>query len=175
MHCDGPKSPISSAHQLFAIRRRALRRRGFTLVELLVVIAIIGILVALLMPAVQSAREAARQAQCVNHLKQMGLALHNYHGTWRSFPIGAMHSVTAGTARRNDLGQSFLVALLPGVEQGNLFAQIDENAPGGSATWTTRVTQMDNCSTDFVCPSTSARRRQWMNSQETSKLPPAEF
>ncbi len=144
MHRDGSNSVISSDHRSNSIRCRSLgnkssatRRRGFTLVELLVVIAIIGILVALLMPAVQSAREAARRAQCVNHLKQIGLALHNYHDPWRSFPIGAMHSVTAGTARRNDLGQSFLVALLPGVEQGNLYAQIDENAPGG-------VGNMDN-------------------------------
>ena len=73
-------SPMSSL--------RAKPRRGFTLIELLVVIAIIAVLIALLLPAVQAAREAARRAQCVNNLKQLGLALHNYHSTQNAFPLG---------------------------------------------------------------------------------------
>ena len=95
-------------------------RRGFTLVELLVVVAIIGILVALLLPAIQAAREAARRSQCTNNLKQIGIAIQNYHDTHGEFPSGAMHFVAAGD--RQEWGWPALI--LPFMEQTPLYEQL---------------------------------------------------
>jgi prepilin-type N-terminal cleavage/methylation domain-containing protein len=102
-------------------------RRGFTLVELLVVIAIIGVLVALLLPAVQAAREAARRMQCSNNLKQIALGLQNYHDTYLSLPYGARARYVNNTPANNmgAVGPSFYVGLLPFCEQKNLFDRID--------------------------------------------------
>jgi prepilin-type N-terminal cleavage/methylation domain-containing protein len=101
-------------------RSRTHRKAGFTLVELLVVIAIIGILVALLLPAVQSAREAARRAQCTNHLKQIGVALHNYHDTFGSLPAGVIHFQRNG----NQQEWGWAALLLPFLEQQPLHDQL---------------------------------------------------
>ena len=97
---------------------------GFTLVELLVVIAIIGILVALLLPAIQAAREAARRTQCTNHLKQIALALHNYHDVNRFFPPGAIPRHQGNALYRQ---ASWLVRILPYLEQGAAYDQITFN------------------------------------------------
>ena len=107
------------------------RLRGFTLIELLVVIAIIAILIALLLPAVQQAREAARRTQCKNNLKQLGLAMHNYHDTARQFPMGRVRCIV--DARCSDPGNwntsniAWTAYLLPHFDQGPLYQSIDFN------------------------------------------------
>jgi prepilin-type N-terminal cleavage/methylation domain-containing protein len=134
-------------------------RRAFTLIELLVVIAIIAILIALLLPAVQQAREAARRTQCKNNLKQIGLAFHNYHDTFNSFPFGWM------------VGQDFnasvwSVMLLPYLDQGPLYNQWDSSVPawnqaaafgkGPQASIDGNLAAIRTPLTVFMCPSTSA-------------------
>jgi prepilin-type N-terminal cleavage/methylation domain-containing protein/prepilin-type processing-associated H-X9-DG protein len=101
---------------------RVRRTRGFTLVELLVVIAIIGILIALLLPAVQAAREAARRMQCTNNLKQLGLGCHNYESSFKMFPISITYNrITGSPAEVN--GKGWIVSVLPYIEQQALYNQ----------------------------------------------------
>jgi len=97
------------------------KRRAFTLVELLVVIAIIGILIALLLPAVQAAREAARRSQCTNNLKQAGLAMHNYHSSTKALPARKSYSLSTRA--------SGWIALLPYLEQSALYQQFQAMTP----------------------------------------------
>ena len=123
--------------------------RAFTLIELLVVIAIIGVLVGLLLPAVQAAREAARRAQCVNNLKQVGLALHNYEGIHQTLPPGY---VSAFDAVGTDLGPGWgwAAMILPQLEQGNTYQAVNFSvAIEAPANLTARLAKVAG----FLCPS----------------------
>jgi len=121
---------------------------GFTLVELLVVIAIIGVLVALLLPAIQAAREAARRAQCANHLKQIGLAIQNYHSARNKFPPASLRD--SSKSIMNDPRISYLGHLLPYMEQQPLYDLIDWNS-GWEANIHTPIRQA--FIEGFLCPS----------------------
>ncbi len=112
------------------MRRYRPPYKGFTLVELLVVIAIIGILVALLLPAIQSARQAARRAQCSNNMRQIGLALHNYHDIHHQFPPGGVNYRGRGqNPRSTSWTASVMLQLLPQMEQQALFDRYDFSNP----------------------------------------------
>ncbi len=115
------------------IVNRRRRGRGFTLIELLVVIAIIAVLIALLLPAVQQAREAARRTQCKNNLKQLGLALHNYHDVHRAFPMNTYWGFWDGTAHR-PYHHTWLTGTLPFIEQSGLYNSIDFRLPAWNGT-----------------------------------------
>ena len=135
--------------------RGLISRRGFTLIELLVVIAIIAVLIALLLPAVQQAREAARRTQCKNNLKQIGLAMHNYHDTYNGFPMANM---TTGSH-----GPTGWIGTLPFLEQGPLYDQI--SALGFAQTYWMGSTAAGSVAlgdvldgvlvSAFICPSSS--------------------
>ncbi|PQO45816.1 DUF1559 domain-containing protein [Blastopirellula marina] len=135
------------------------RSAGFTLVELLVVIAIIGVLIGLLLPAVQQAREAARRMQCTNNLKQIGLALHNYHGTYNSLSSGNQGIVNAAGTKYYGHGWTWHSNILSYLEQGPLFDAIQGsdgwgNELGGTSSGKALLVQTTVVNV-FWCPSQS--------------------
>ena len=134
--------------------RCALNRRAFTLVELLVVIAIIGILIGMLLPAVQSVREAARRTVCLNNLKQIGLALQNYHSAHDAFPVGG--TGWRGPWSPDETQIAWSAFLLPYLEQGNVFQQIEFSEAFDSPA---NAAAADEILDVFICPS-SLRGRQ---------------
>ena len=150
------------------------QRKAFTLVELLVVIAIIGILIALLLPAVQAAREAARRSQCTNNLKQLGIAMHNFHDTFKEFPCTACQTSLRepgyvglpqdGWGNGRDRW-SYLTVLLPFFEQGAMHDKLMADHVGITRPWDTNMNRNSNFPTDtpndltltrmttIICPS----------------------
>jgi prepilin-type N-terminal cleavage/methylation domain-containing protein/prepilin-type processing-associated H-X9-DG protein len=131
-------------------------RRAFTLIELLVVIAIIGVLIALLLPAVQAAREAARRIHCVSNLKQIGIALHGYHDAHSTFPAGGWIAVPTQPATRN-MNMGWSAAVLPWLEQRPLYDGLNLNFPYNDPSNSTgghTVLQI------YLCPS-EPRKTYW--------------
>ena len=137
------------------------RRRAFTLIELLVVIAIIAVLIALLLPAVQTAREAARRAQCTNNLKQIGLALHNYHAAIGAFPPATCQMILKDVRQFDGPGWGWASFLLNQMEQTPVYNSINfvmgiefpANSTA-SANSTARLTVLGT----FLCPSDAQRQ-----------------
>jgi prepilin-type N-terminal cleavage/methylation domain-containing protein len=154
---------------------RRVGRRAFTLVELLVVIAIIGILVALLLPAVQAAREAARRTQCLNNMKQLGVGIHNYLDTNKVFPPASTRDIDAGSGNLADPRFSPHVRLLPFIEQQQLHDTIQDNFGWECNEHTPLRTAFIE---QFICPSKENRETayyyedcDWIQQNQTIEHP----
>ncbi len=135
-----------------------MKKRGFTLVELLVVIAIIGILIALLLPAVQAAREAARRMSCTNNLKQIGIALHNYHDVHSEMPPGWIMQVTNGWEPTGGPQWGWAALILPFIEQGGLYdsCRVTTLTLGQAVNDPDILPYVQQNIEAYVCPSTEA-------------------
>jgi len=173
---------------LFFFRSQAVnehRRRGFTLIELLVVIAIIAVLIALLLPAVQAAREAARRSQCTNNLKQIGLAMHNYHSTLDKFPIGMSKNpfsnacFTAGDPMdyRGWAGWSAQALLLGQMEQQAVYNACNfawnptQDSCGTTIASKSNTTAVNTILAPFLCPSDPFSGTSRINNYQASRGP----
>ena len=142
------------------VRRRATVRHAFTLVELLVVIAIIGILIALLLPAVQAAREAARRSQCVNNIKQLGIGLQNFHDVNKQLPTTMNQPIFKNPSNpgnpwtnSNWSRWSWTAAILPYIEQQPRYNDFIDNYLGKTVPWNTSCPFNTNKIPNFICPS----------------------
>jgi prepilin-type N-terminal cleavage/methylation domain-containing protein/prepilin-type processing-associated H-X9-DG protein len=136
--------------------RRNRTRLGFTLIELLVVIAIIAVLIGLLLPAVQKVREAAGRAKCQNNLKQIALALHNFHDTHQAFPPGYVSGVSS-SGTDSGPGWGWAAMILPQMEQAALYASLHLDQPIGASANIARLTPVPS----YVCPSDDIPQTWW--------------